>query len=97
MNEITQYVLILTAGFVLGSLFFGGLWFTLKKLVTAKNPAWLIFGSLVVRMGIALLAFYYVTQFGWQAMLLSLLGFIAARFMVVYFTKKHDAKENLLK
>lgn len=97
MNEIAQYVLILSASFVLGSLFFGGLWFTLKKLVTAKNPAWLIFGSFVVRTGIALLGFYYVAQFGWKAMLLALLGFIAARFMVMYFAKKYDEKENLLK
>jgi hypothetical protein len=30
-------------------------------------------------------------------MLLALLGFIAARFMVMYFTKKYDEKGNLLK
>jgi F1F0 ATPase subunit 2 len=97
MNEITTFVLLLAAGFVLGSLFFGGLWLTVKKSVSAKNPVWLIFGSFVVRTGIALLGFYYVAQFGWKAMLLALLGFIAARFMVMYFTKKYDEKGNLLK
>lgn len=97
MNETAQFIFITAAGFVLGALFFGGLWFTVKKSVSAKNPAWWIFGSLIVRMAIALLGFYYMSQFGWQAMLLGLFGFITARFMVMFFTKKYDNKENLLK
>ena len=97
MNEITQLIFIIAAGFLLGALFFGGLWFTVKKSVSAKNPAWLIFGSMIFRMAMALSGFYYLSQFGCQAMLLGLLGFIAARFMVMYFTKKYDEKQNLLK
>lgn len=97
MNEITLFVLLLAAGFVLGMLFFGGLWLTVKKSLSAKNSAWLIFGSFVVRMAIVLSGFYYVSQFGWQAMLFGMLGFIMARFMVMHFTKKYEEKENLLK
>ncbi|MBE0423087.1 MAG: ATP synthase subunit I [Lutibacter sp.] len=97
MNEVIQFIFIIATGAVLGALFFGGLWLTVKKSVSAKNPAWLIFGSLIVRMTIAMFGFYYLSQFGLQAMLLGLFGFIAARFMVLFFTKKYDKKENLLK
>lgn len=95
MNEIIPFVLIFAEGFVLGVLFFGGLWFTVKKSVSARNPIWWIFGSFIVRTGIVLSGFYYMAQFGWQAMLLGLLGLIMARFIIMHFTKRYDAKQNL--
>lgn len=97
MNEIIQFVFMLTSGFVLGVLFFGGLWFTVKKSVSVKNPVLWIFGSFIVRMGIVLLGFYYLIQFGWHAMFLGLFGLIMARFITMYFIRKYDAKQNILK
>ncbi|MDF1517463.1 MAG: ATP synthase subunit I [Lutibacter sp.] len=97
MNEIIQYILMLTTGFVLGMLFFGGLWFTVKKSVSAKNPVVWIVGSFIVRMGSVLLGFYYMAQFGWRAMFLGLLGLIMARIITMYFIKKYDAKQHLSK
>lgn len=84
------------AGSLMGGLFFGGLWFTVKKSISSKNPALRIFISFILRMGMALLGFYYMAQFGWQAMLLGLFGFTAARFIVTYFTERYDKKQNWL-
>ena len=45
MNETVNMILAFIAGLALGTLFFGGLWFTVKKAVTAKIPALWIFTS----------------------------------------------------
>jgi hypothetical protein len=39
MNETLLMILAFIAGIALGIIFFGGLWFTVKKIVAAKMPA----------------------------------------------------------
>ncbi len=39
INETIYMILAFVAGLALGTVFFGGLWFTVKKAVTAKIPA----------------------------------------------------------
>ena len=49
MNELLQLTVVMFAGLVLGAIFFGGLWWTVLKGVSAKQPA-LWFGlSLLLR------------------------------------------------
>ena len=45
MNETIYMVLALVSGLVIGVLFFGGLWFTVKKAMGAKTPGLWFFGS----------------------------------------------------
>ncbi len=98
MNEVVTMILVFLAGAVLGVLFFGGLWFTVKKSVNAKRPALLILTSFFLRIGITMMGFYVIGADNWQRILLCLLGFIVARFTVLYFTKTIDAKQlNLTK
>jgi F1F0 ATPase subunit 2 len=86
MNELLQLALVLLAGLLLGALFFGGLWWTVLKGVTARQPA-LWFGvSLLLRTGFVLAGFYLVSSADWKRLLLCLLGFIAARFIVIRLT-----------
>ncbi len=85
------------AGMLLGILFFGGLWFTVKKTFTTKIPALWIFGSFMLRIGIALAGFYFIGSGNWKKMLGSLVGFIIARFVVIHFTKSIDQKKMQLK
>ena len=44
----------LAAGVLLGAIFFGGLWLTVRKGVSSKQPALWFFGSLLLRMSIVL-------------------------------------------
>jgi F1F0 ATPase subunit 2 len=97
MNETLLMILALFAGIALGIIFFGGLWFTVKKIVAAKMPALLVLGSFIVRVGIVLLGFYFVSSGNWQRLVICLIGFIAARFIVIHFTKAIDAKQLQLK
>ena len=90
-------VLAFMAGVALGTLFFGGLWYTVKKVVVAKVPALWIFGSFFLRMGITLVGFYFISSGNWKRLLICVAGFIAARFFVIQFTKSIDEKQVHLK
>ena len=97
MNETVNMILAFIAGLALGTLFFGGLWFTVKKAVTAKIPALWIFTSFFFRISITLVGFYFVSSCNWQRLLVCAAGFIVARFFVIHFTKTADAKQIQLK
>jgi F1F0 ATPase subunit 2 len=87
MNEFVYTILVFTAGLALGILFFGGLWLTIKKMSTPKMPSLFFIASFVFRMGVVLLGFYFIAANNWQNMLVCLLGFIIARFVIMRITK----------
>ena len=71
------------AGAALGVVFFGGLWWTVRKAVTSGQPALWFFGSVLLRMAIALAGFYFVSDGHWERLLACLLGFVIARFILM--------------
>jgi F1F0 ATPase subunit 2 len=66
MNETLRLVLASGAGLLLGAIFFGGLWWTVQKGVSSKRPAVWFMISLLVRMSIVLLGFYFVGSGWWR-------------------------------
>jgi F1F0 ATPase subunit 2 len=82
MNETLTLVLALVAGLLLGALFFGGLWWTVQKGVSSKKPEFLFFSSLLLRTSITLAGFYFIARDHWERLLVCILGFIIARFIV---------------
>jgi len=97
MNEIVYMILALIAGLALGLLFFGGLWVTVKKAVASKIPAIWFFISLLVRLSITLIGFYYISLGSWQRLIVGVVGFIMARFIVLRLTKSIEEKQIQLK
>ena len=87
MSETLTLVLPVVAGALLGVIFFGGLWWTVRKGVSAKHPALWFVGSLLLRMSITLTGFYFVAGGHWERLLMCLLGFIIARFIVTRLTR----------
>ena len=79
--------LALAAGLLLGAIFFGGLWWTVRKGVSSTRPALWFLGSMLLRMGIVLAGFYFVGRRDWQRLVACLLGFIIARFIVMRLTR----------
>jgi F1F0 ATPase subunit 2 len=79
-------------GILLGTIFFGGLWLTVKKAVAAANPALWFLASSLLRTGIVLTGFYYITNGDWRRLIICLLGFVAGRFMVIRLTKSIEQK-----
>ncbi len=90
MSDVLILALSGLAGLGLGTFFFYGLWLTVRKTLTAATPAIWMLGSFVVRMGITVTGFYYVGNGNWQRLLASLLGFIVARYLVIYLTRRTD-------
>jgi F1F0 ATPase subunit 2 len=86
MNENLILVPAWVAGVVLGAIFFGGLWWTVRKGVSSRQPALLFFGSLLLRISIALVGFYFVSDGHWDRLLACLFGFVMARFIVTRLT-----------
>ena len=87
MNETGSIILTLIMGILLGLFFFGGLWWTTKRAILSKSPALWFLTSLFVRLGIVIIAFYYLSRGHWERALISLLGFIIARTMIMRFTQ----------
>ena len=87
MNETLSLVLALVMGGVLGVIFFGGLWWTVRKVISSKWPALWLLGSMLLRTGIALAGFYFVAGGHWERLLACLAGFVIARLIVTRLTR----------
>lgn len=75
------------AGVLLGAMFFGGLWWTIRKGASSRRPAFWFCGSLLLRMSLALAGFYVVADGHAERLLLCLGGFVLARLIVTRLTR----------
>jgi len=90
MNEALSLVPSLLMGVLVGALFFGGLWWTVRKGLSSKRPALWFFGSLLLRTSIALAGFYFVGRGYWERLLVCFLGFFIARLIVIRITQSAE-------
>jgi F1F0 ATPase subunit 2 len=97
MNEALTMVLAWVVGCLLGVIFFGGLWWTVRKSIAAKQPALWIFGSLLVRMSIVLAGFYLFSGSHLGRLFLCLLGFLTARLAVIRLTRPSRERQICLR
>ena len=87
MNDVLPLALAVVAGLFLGVMFFGGLWWTVRKGVSSAWPALWFFGSLLLRMSLAMVGFYFVGRGHWERLVACLLGFVMARLVVKWLTQ----------
>jgi len=92
MISVPHVLLAFFVGMGAGVFYFGGLWWTVRRLPTARQPALLTFGSFLVRTGASLVAFYFASGGQWQRILASLLGFIIVRVFLVRRIRSSPAK-----
>jgi len=88
MNQATELILSLAAGIALGSICFGGLWLTVKRLNDVTHPWLLMAGSAALRLLIVLGGFWAVgiatSPTGqWQRLAGCLAGFVLARILII--------------
>ena len=98
MIDWPLYLISFIAGVALGIAFFGGLWLTIQKALSAKRPAVWFIASLLIRSALVIGGLYWATGQRWQRLLVSMFGFILSRFLVLYvkkalFEKKLPAEE----
>ena len=77
--EIITLSLAVLAGALIGTIFFGGLWWTVLYGLKVKRPALLFVLSLTARFGLALIGFYFVGGGHLERLAACLVGFIVSR------------------
>jgi F1F0 ATPase subunit 2 len=82
MHDAGSLVQAAAAGTALGGVFFAGLWWTVKLVVTGHNPLPWFLASLLLRMSTVLAGFYFVGGGRWDRLAACFLGFAAARVIV---------------
>jgi F1F0 ATPase subunit 2 len=82
-GSVLPFSLAFALGLGLGLGYFGGLWWTVRQLGTARHPALWLLGSFVVRAGVSLVSFYVVLGGGAAPLMVCLLGFFVARTILV--------------
>ena len=94
MNDAVTLLLAWMAGGALGAFFFGGLWWTVRQGVSSSRPALWFLVSMLLRIGVALAGFYLVAGADWKRLMLCLLGFVMARFLVTWWTRPMGQDES---
>lgn len=75
----------LAAGLGLGLVYFGGLWWTVRRLPTWQRPALVFLISFAVRMGVALVGLLLLVRAGMPYLMTGLVTMVLVR---VYLTRR---------
>ncbi|MDX1607019.1 MAG: ATP synthase subunit I [Candidatus Competibacterales bacterium] len=79
MTEPTIWLLAPAAGALLGLMFYGGLWWTVRRLADSRQPALLLAASLLLRGALAAAGLYLVAAGDWRRLLAALAGLLLVR------------------
>lgn len=88
MSDILLLLLAFAGGLIIGGIYFAGLWWTLRKSLAPDASVALLPLSLFIRVAICLTGFYLVGAGDPLRILACLLGFIAARFILLRLTRQ---------
>jgi F1F0 ATPase subunit 2 len=87
VSESWLQITALIAGLMLGAIFYGGLWWTVRRSVSSTTLGLWLIGSFALRAIVAVSGFYFVSQGDWRRLLACLLGFVVARIGVTRLTR----------
>ncbi|MDA3852440.1 MAG: hypothetical protein PF447_14395 [Spirochaetaceae bacterium] len=90
MIDIASTVEVLMVGLLLGAFFFGGLFWTIKRGLSSQRPTFWFLGSWLIRISVATLVFYFISEGRWERLLICLGGFLTARFVLNQFTRNAE-------
>ncbi len=78
-SEIALLAASFALGALAGSLYFGGLWLTVRHIAAARRPRLRLTLSFILRMGALLAIFYSLTGQGAAAMITAMAGLLISR------------------
>jgi F1F0 ATPase subunit 2 len=81
-NSVLPLAMPMAAGFLLGAVFFVGLWWTVQRGTRSRRPGLLFFSSLLVRVSMTVMGFCLVAADEWRRWLACSLGFLLARYLI---------------
>ena len=91
MIKVTELFTLMASalsGGVLGVLFYGGLWWTIRKGIVSKQPAFWFLGSFLSRTAIVLVGFYFISGGEWVRLTAGFVGFTLARVAIWRLTSR---------
>jgi F1F0 ATPase subunit 2 len=74
-------------GALLGAVFFGGLWWTVRRAVTSRQPALWFLGSLAIRTLVVVAGFWFSSHGDWRRLTACMVGFVVSRIVVLRVTE----------
>ena len=80
-------------GLVLGGLFFGSLWWTVRRMLSSGPSVLWQLGGLLVRVAVILLGFYAVGAGHWERLLACLVGFLVAKLAAIRMTRRWERRQ----
>jgi F1F0 ATPase subunit 2 len=87
MSEALILVTAFLSGAILGGIFFGGLWWTIRRGLKSSRPAAWFAGSLLLRATIAVAGLYFASRGDWRRLLACLAGFLVSRASVILLAR----------
>jgi F1F0 ATPase subunit 2 len=88
LNDACLLALAALAGAMLGLMFFGGLWWTLRRAAVSPRPALWVGPSFLLRIAVATGGIYLVGDGVWPRLAACLAGFILARMAALRLTAR---------
>jgi F1F0 ATPase subunit 2 len=82
MTEVVTLTGSLATGLIIGVVYFGGLWLTMRAVSASKRPRLLTAVSFIGRLAVAGLGFYLLSAGGWQRPVVAIAGFILMRLLL---------------
>jgi len=92
MTDNLRLIPPLLAGVLLGVLFFGGLWWTVRRGLSSRQPALWFLGSQLLRTTLVVAGFYAVAGSQWERLVACLAGFVTARLAVMWWCRLSDGQ-----
>lgn len=83
-ETIVNLVPALLGGCLLGLFFYGGLWWTVRRLPHTRRPAALTISSFVVRTAVTVLGFYLIMDGRLDRILVAMAGFLVIRTLLLH-------------
>jgi F1F0 ATPase subunit 2 len=92
MNELAVLALAALGGAALGTIFYEGLYRTIRRGIESKAPALWFSGSLMLRTALVLGGFYAISAGNWHRLIACLPGFLLARVVVTAYRSTERGK-----
>ncbi len=87
MNEVLFLIIAFAEGFLIGTFFFGSLWWTTRRALGSSRPVIILLGGFLIRTVVVLVGLWLAAQGRWTNLVAFLLAFIAARMVVVRWSR----------
>jgi F1F0 ATPase subunit 2 len=74
---------VFAAGLGVGAFFYGGLWWTVRRLPTMRHPAGWLLTSFVLRAGVSLVGLYLIMAGDFRRLGVAMVGMLLARMFLI--------------